>query len=70
MTETVDELRSLARVGFRELSDGAAGLYGFHRAIAARAFAATGPGGAPARALHDAISPRAYAGVAGAFRLI
>ena len=70
MTETVDELRSLARVGFRELSDGAAGLYGFHRAIAARAFAATGPGGAPARAVHDAISPRAYAGVAGAFRLI
>ena len=70
MTETVDELRSLARVGFRELSDGAAGLYGFHRAIAGRAFAATGPGGAPARALHDAISPRAYAGVAGAFRLI
>jgi pimeloyl-ACP methyl ester carboxylesterase len=70
MTETVDELRSLARVGFRELSGGAAGLYGFHRAIAARAFAATGPGGAPARALHDAISPRAYAGVAGAFRLI
>ena len=70
MTETVDELRSLARVGFRELSDGAAGLYGFHRAIAARAFAATGPGGAPARALHDAISPRAYAGVAGAFCLI
>jgi pimeloyl-ACP methyl ester carboxylesterase len=70
MTETVDELRSLARVGFRELSDGAAGLYGFHRAIAGRAFAATGPGGAPARAVHDAISPRAYAGVAGAFRLI
>ena len=70
MTETVDELRGLARVGFRELSDGAAGLYGFHRAIAARAFAATGPGGAPARALHDAISPRAYASVAGAFRLI
>jgi pimeloyl-ACP methyl ester carboxylesterase len=65
-----DELRSLARLGFRELSDGAAGLYGFHRAFAARAFDATGPGGAPARVLHDAISSRAYEGVAGAFRLI
>ena len=45
MPETVDELRSLARVGFRELSDGAAGLYGFHRAIAgARLRAPPGPG--------------------------
>lgn len=65
-----DEVRSLAQLGFRELSDGAAGLYGFHRAVAARAFGAVGPGGAPARALHDAISSRLYEGVAGAFRLI
>jgi pimeloyl-ACP methyl ester carboxylesterase len=65
-----DEVRSLARLGFRELSDGAAGLYGFHRAIAARAFGATGPGGTPARVLHDAISSRMYEGVAVAFRLV
>jgi pimeloyl-ACP methyl ester carboxylesterase len=65
-----DEVRSLAQLGFRELSDGAAGLYGFHRAIAARAFRATGPGGTPARLLHDAISSRMYHGVAEAFRLV
>jgi pimeloyl-ACP methyl ester carboxylesterase len=70
MTETVDEVRSLARLAFDELSDGVSGLYGFHRAIAGRAFRATGPGGAPARLLHDAISPRMYGGVAGAFRLV
>ena len=68
--ETADEVRSLARLAFGELSDGAAGLYGFHRAIAGRAFRATGPGGVPARVLHDAISERMYDGVAGAFRLI
>jgi pimeloyl-ACP methyl ester carboxylesterase len=67
---TADEIRSLVRLAFRELGDGAAGLYGFHRAIAGRAFGATGPGGAPARVLHDAIAERVYDGVAGAFRLI
>ncbi len=68
--ETADEVRSLARLAFGELSDGAAGLYGFHRAIAGRAFRATGPAGVPARVLHDAIAERMYDGVAGAFRLI
>jgi pimeloyl-ACP methyl ester carboxylesterase len=67
---TADEIRSLARLVFRELGDAAAGLYGFHRAIAGRAFGATGPGGAPARILHDAIAERMYDGVAGAFRLV
>ena len=32
--ETADEVRSLARLAFGELSDGAAGLYGFHPRIA------------------------------------
>jgi pimeloyl-ACP methyl ester carboxylesterase len=68
--DTVDEVRSLARLAFQEVSGTATGLVGFHRAIAARAFAATGPGGVPARVLHDAISTRAYAGIGGAFRLI
>ena len=68
--ETADEIRSLARLAFGEVSDAAAGLYGFHRAIAGRAFRATGPAGAPARVLHDAISERMYHGVAGGFRLI
>ncbi|MEA2456210.1 MAG: hypothetical protein QOI45_2472 [Thermoleophilaceae bacterium] len=68
--DTADEVRSLARLAFRELSDAAGGLYGFHRAIAARAFDATGPGAIPARAVHDAISTRVYGGIAGAVRLI
>ena len=65
-----DELRSLTRLAFAELSDGAAGLYGFHRAFAGRAFAAIGPLGTPVRVVHDALAERAYRGVAGAFRLI
>jgi pimeloyl-ACP methyl ester carboxylesterase len=68
--ETADEVRSLARLAFAELSGAANGLYGFHRAIAARAFAASGPGAAPARMVHDAISERAYAAVGGGFRLV
>jgi pimeloyl-ACP methyl ester carboxylesterase len=65
-----DEARSLARLAFRELSDAATGLYGFHRAIATRAFDASGPGAVPARVLHDAISSRVYDAVGGAFRLV
>src|SRR4051812_41771494 len=65
-----DEVRSLARLGFQELSGAAGGLWGFHRAIATRAFRASGPGAIPARAMHDAISSRVYAGLGGATRLI
>jgi pimeloyl-ACP methyl ester carboxylesterase len=68
--KTADEIRSLARLGFAELSGAATGLYGFHRAIAGRAFGASGPGAAPARVIHDAISERAYAAVGGGFRLL
>jgi pimeloyl-ACP methyl ester carboxylesterase len=70
MAETADEVRSLARLTFRELGGAASGLYGFHRAIAARAFGASGPGAVPARVVHDAIATRAYAAVGGAFRLV
>jgi pimeloyl-ACP methyl ester carboxylesterase len=68
--ETADEVRSLARLGFAELSGAATGIYGFHRAIAARAFGASGPGAAPARLIHDTIAERAYGAVGGAFRLV
>ena len=68
--QPADEVRSLARLAFSELGDAATGLYGFHRAFAARAFRASGPGAMPARVIHDAISERAYAGVGGAFRLV
>jgi pimeloyl-ACP methyl ester carboxylesterase len=65
-----DEVRSLARLGFQELSGAAGGLWGFHRAIATRAFRASGPGALPARLMHDAIASRVYSGLAGATRLI
>jgi pimeloyl-ACP methyl ester carboxylesterase len=65
-----DEVRSLARLGFQELGDAAGGLWGFHRAIATRAFRASGPGAIPARAMHDTIAAGVYGGLAGATRLI
>jgi pimeloyl-ACP methyl ester carboxylesterase len=68
--ESADEVRSLARLAFQELSGAAGGLWGFHRAIATRAFRASGPGAIPARAMHDAIGSGVYNGLAGATRLI
>jgi pimeloyl-ACP methyl ester carboxylesterase len=68
--EPADEVRSLARLAFQELSGAAGGIWGFHRAIATRAFRASGPGAIPARTLHDAIASGVYSGVAGATRLI
>jgi pimeloyl-ACP methyl ester carboxylesterase len=68
--KTADEVRTLARLAFAELSGAATGLYGFHQAIAGRAFGASGPGAMPARVIHDAISERAYAAVGGGFRLV
>jgi pimeloyl-ACP methyl ester carboxylesterase len=65
-----DEVRSLARLGFQELSSAAGGLWGFHRAIATRAFRASGPGALPARAIHDALASGVYSSLAGATRLI
>jgi pimeloyl-ACP methyl ester carboxylesterase len=68
--EPADEVRSLARLGFEELSAAAGGIWGFHRAVATRAFRASGPGAIPARAMHDAIASGVYSGLAGATRLI
>jgi pimeloyl-ACP methyl ester carboxylesterase len=64
-----DELRSLARLGFDELRRAAGGIGEVHRAVAGRAFRASGPGALPARALHDAISGGVYAGLGGAARM-
>jgi pimeloyl-ACP methyl ester carboxylesterase len=69
MTE-VDEVRSLARLGFDELRGVTGGIGGVHRAVASRAFRMSGAGAAPARALHDAISTGVYAGLGGATRLV
>jgi pimeloyl-ACP methyl ester carboxylesterase len=72
MTENrqVDELKSLARLGFDELRRVSGGIGEVHRAVAQRAFGATGPGARPARTLHDAISNGVYAGLGGATRLV
>jgi pimeloyl-ACP methyl ester carboxylesterase len=59
-----DELRALTRLTFEELGAGAGGIGQIHRAIADRAFGATGSG--PPRAIHDAISAGVYAGLRGA----
>jgi pimeloyl-ACP methyl ester carboxylesterase len=66
----VDELRSLARLGFDELRRVTGGIGDVHRAVADRAFRAGGPGAVPARALHDAIAGGVYAGLGGATRAI
>jgi pimeloyl-ACP methyl ester carboxylesterase len=65
----VDELRSLARLGFDELRRATGGIGDVHRAVAGRAFGASGPGALPARVLHEAISNGVYAGLGGAARL-
>ena len=65
----VDELRSLARLGFDELRRVTGGIGDVHRAVAGRAFRASGRGALPARVLHEAISNGVYAGLGGATRL-
>jgi pimeloyl-ACP methyl ester carboxylesterase len=65
----VDEFRTLTRLGFDELRNATGGIGDVHRAVASRAFQASGRGALPARVLHDAISNRVYAGVGGAARL-
>jgi pimeloyl-ACP methyl ester carboxylesterase len=65
----VDEVRSLARLGFEELKRAPGGIWDVHRAIAERAFRASGWGALPARALHHAISNGVYAGLGGAARV-
>jgi pimeloyl-ACP methyl ester carboxylesterase len=62
-----DELRALARLTFDELGVATSGIGQIHRAIADRAFGATGSG-AP-RAIHDAVAGGVYAGLRGSARL-
>jgi pimeloyl-ACP methyl ester carboxylesterase len=64
----VDEVRSLARLGFEELGRVTGGIRDVHRAIAERAFRASGWGALPARRLHHVISNGVYAGLGGAAR--
>jgi pimeloyl-ACP methyl ester carboxylesterase len=59
-----DEPRALTALAFDELRRAPGGIWGMHRAIADRAFRASGAGAAPARVTHDAIAKGAY-GVVG-----
>src|SRR5205807_5769518 len=60
-----DELRALAKLGFKELSGAIGGIGEIHGAVAERVFRAVGPGAAIARAAHDRISQTVYAAVSG-----
>ena len=57
------ELRALAALGFDELRLATGGIGHMHRAIAERAFRATGPGGVVARTVHDGVTRGVYAGL-------
>jgi hypothetical protein len=61
-----DESRALAQLAFTELGRAVGGIADMHRAIAHRAFTASGPGARPAHVVHDAISDGVYAAVRGA----
>jgi pimeloyl-ACP methyl ester carboxylesterase len=65
-----DELSALTRLTLDELGGAVAGIGRIHKAIADRAFGATGAGATPARAIHDAIARNVYGGMrAGAAAL-
>jgi len=58
-----DEVRALGAVTGDAVSGGAARVEELHRAIARRAFDASGPGATPVRVAHDVIAGRVYATV-------
>jgi len=57
------ELRALTRLGFDELARASGGIGQIQRAIAARAFRASGPGAAAVHTIYDAITRGVYAGL-------
>jgi pimeloyl-ACP methyl ester carboxylesterase len=65
-----DERRALAGLAFEELRGATGGLWGMHRAIADRAFEASGAGAVPARVAHDAIAGATYSALGGAVGLL
>jgi pimeloyl-ACP methyl ester carboxylesterase len=58
-----DELAALTRLTLDELGGAVAGIGHVHKAIADRAFGATGPGATPARVVHDEVARRVYGGL-------
>ncbi len=61
--ERSGELAALTRLTLDELGGAAAGIGQIHRAIADRAFGASGPRAAPARRIHDAVARNVYGGL-------
>jgi pimeloyl-ACP methyl ester carboxylesterase len=57
------ELAALTRLTLDELGNAAAGIGQVHRAIAGRAFGASGAGATPARRIHDAVARNVYGGL-------
>jgi pimeloyl-ACP methyl ester carboxylesterase len=57
------EAQELVGLGFRELGGAIAGIGGIHRAVANRAFGASGPGATPARVVHDMVARQVYGGL-------
>ena len=57
------ELSALTRLTLEELGAAATGIGQIHKAIADRAFGASGPGAAPARRIHDAVARNIYGGL-------
>jgi pimeloyl-ACP methyl ester carboxylesterase len=58
-----DELSALTRLTLDELGGAVAGIGRIHKAIADRAFGASGQGAAPARQIHDTIARNVYGGL-------
>jgi PGAP1-like protein len=61
-----EEVRAAARLGGQAFAGVVSRVEGVHRAVAGRAFGATGLAGLPARAVHDVVSGTVYAGLRGA----
>jgi len=58
-----DELAALTRLTLDELGGAVAGIGRIHKAVADRAFGASGPGAKPARVIHDEVARRVYGGL-------
>jgi triacylglycerol esterase/lipase EstA (alpha/beta hydrolase family) len=57
------ELAALTRLTLDELGSAVAGIGQIHRAVADRAFGASGPGATPARVIHDGVARNVYGGL-------
>jgi pimeloyl-ACP methyl ester carboxylesterase len=66
-SQTPDEVRALARLGFAELRGASGGIGAIHGAIAGRVFAAVGRSSVVVRLAHESIANRVCAGIGSGF---